>query len=476
MYQLSRLSVIWLTIISPAQAKNLAQQVKSLRGVPFQTMKQMIIDNAEATDDLGRDLFHYAAIFGNVPLVKFLLKHEINANLRDKEGKTPFDHALQGVEDENNVQQMSIISYLLEHQGGINARDEHGWTPLIWAMVSGNISRVERLLKNGAETRGTVDVLIRLQDERLWQLFWQHRRSEISGSIVYYARQLGRGNKDVIAFVQFMLTRKGDDEWVKGLLSRAYEVTSATGIDGMRALNMALSSQDQEVWQIYCDLVQHKIGRKLVGLTKSKFWQAKLRRQIRDDFIKFVVNNRTELKTNDKQKLLVMAIKLRQTSLVQFLIDNGTDIENVNLLPVAAKVGARNLVEILIANDVDIERADSDGRTALGVAAYYGYDNIVRLLLKKKAKIDAVDKRGKTAFMLAAYRGQLSTVQLLRDQGATIDALTDKGRDALAFAALAGHSRMVELLIKYGLKVTDKTLEYARLGGKDKIIRLLEES
>ena len=182
-------------------------------------MKQMIVDNAEMTDDLGRGLFHYAAIFGNVPLVKFLLKHKINANLRDKEGLTPFDHAQQGVQDETNLQQMLIISYLLEHQRGINAHDEHGWTPLLWAMASGNISRVEKLLENGAElSRGTIDVLITLQDERLWQLFWQHRRSEIIGGIVYYAGQIDRlgtsrrRTKDISAFLKFMLTRHGDKQ------------------------------------------------------------------------------------------------------------------------------------------------------------------------------------------------------------------------------------------------------------------------
>ena len=476
-----RLLVSWLVIIGSAQAKNLAQQVQSLRGVPFQTMKQMIVDNAEMTDDLGRGLFHYAAIFGNVPLVKFLLKHEINANLRDREGMTPFDHAWQGAQDETNLQQMLIISYLLEHQRGINARDDHGRTPLLWAMASGSISRVEKLLKNGAELgRGTIDVLVTLQDERLWQLFWEYRRSEITGSITYYARQINQPGtsrqreKDITAFVKFMITRKGDNKWVKSLLTRAYR--DSIGIEGRYALNVALHSQDPEVWQIYCDLVQHKIGRKLVGLVESKFWQTRPRRQIRDDFIKFAVNNRAEIKTNDKQKLLVLAIKLRQTSLVKFFIDDGADIEKLKLLPVAAKVGARNLVEMLIiADGIDIDQTGGDGRTALGIAAYYGHDNIVKLLLKKKAKIDAVDRRGKTAFMLAAYRGQLNTVRLLRDQGATIDLLTDGGSDALTFAALGGHYQMVKLLIKYGLKVTDKTLEYAKLGGNDRIISFLEE-
>lgn len=476
--------LLWLVITGSAQATNISQQVQALRGASSQAMMG-IIDKIEVTDDLGRGFLHYATIFGNVQLVRFILKHQNNVNFKDKDGKTPFDHALQGAQDNHNLQQMVIVSHLLEHRHGINAQDESGWTPLLWAMISGNISRVEELLKGGATlVNGTIDIVIMLQDERIWQLFWHYRRQEVVDGIDYYVRQLHYGRttagrvKDIISFVKFMLDH-GDREWIKNLLLN-YRKSSVSA----QALDMALISQDQQVWQIFCDLVQQSdlpqlnIGQQLRLLIDSKFWNSRARRQDRDDFVEFVVSNRAEVTPSDKQRLLLQTISSKRTSLVQPLIDSGAEIEefynNEKLLPVAAQIGARNLVEILMANDIDIEQAGKDGRTALAIASYYGHDNIVKLLLTNKANIDTVDKRQKTAFMLAAYRGQLSTVKLLRDRGATIEVMTESGSDALAFAALGGHYEMSELLLEYGLKITNKTLEYARLGGNQQLVQMLE--
>ena len=484
--------VLWSVIIGSVHASGLAlsssssisQQVQSLRGSSFQTIMN-ILDNIDATDELGRSFLHYATIFGNVQLVKFLLKYQNNTDFKDKDGKTPFDHALQGAQDDNDLQQMLIVSYLLEHRNGIDTEDERGWTPLLWAMISGNLSRVEELLKGDAElVNGTIDVAITLQDERLWQLLWQYRRREMTSGLNYYVGQIHsqrtsiERKKDIGTFVEFMLTL-GDDEWINGLLTNSRK----SGVSAY-ALDMALFSQDQQIWQIFCDLVQHSdlvhlnIGQQLRLLIETKFWNSKTRRQTRDNFIKFVINNRKEVTASDKQMLLLQAISLKRTSLVQFLIDSGADIEASynaeRLLPVAAKIGARNIVEILFANDIDIEQTGKDGRTALAIASYFGYDNIVSLLLTKKANIDALDKQKKTAFMLAAYRGRLSTVKLLYDRGATIDLITESGSNALAFAALGGHYDVVELLLEYGLNITDKTLEYARLSGNQQLVQLLE--
>ena len=482
--------ILWLVIIGSAHASELAlsspstisQQVQSLRGSSFQTMMN-ILDNIDATDELGRSFLHYATIFGNVQLVKFLLKYQNNTDFKDKDGKTPFDHALQRAQDDNNLQQMLIVSHLLEHRNGINTEDERGWTPLLWAMLSGNITRIEELLKGDAEmVNGTIDIAITLQDERIWQLFWQYRRREITNGLNYYIGQIHsqrtstERKKDIGTFVEFMLTL-GDDEWIKSLLTNSRKSSVSA-----YALDMVLFSQDQHIWQIFCDLVQHNdlvnlnIGQQLRLLIENKFWHTKTRRQTRDDFIKFVITNRDEITASDKQMLLLQAIISRRTSLVQFLIDSGADIEASydaeKLLPVAAKIGARNLVEILFANNIDVEQTGKDGRTALAIASYFGHDNIVSLLLDKKANIDALDKQKKTAFMLAAYRGRVSTVKLLYDRGATID--SESGSKALAFAALGGHYTMVELLLEYGLNITDKTLDYARLSGNQQLVQLLE--
>ena len=48
---------------------------------------------AQAVDGRGRTALHWAAVKGNVAIIGLLLDAGASPNTRDKDGKTPLDHA-----------------------------------------------------------------------------------------------------------------------------------------------------------------------------------------------------------------------------------------------------------------------------------------------------------------------------------------------------------------------------------------------
>lgn len=127
----------------------LREYVRSLVGAQLDN-SLVIVKQINSVDDAGLSPLHHAAIFGDLPLIKFLWVNGADPAIIDYNELLPFDYAERRARRFMLPQQMVIVSYLLEKTWGLDGTDEQGWTALMWAIVSGSRGRVKELVDAGA--------------------------------------------------------------------------------------------------------------------------------------------------------------------------------------------------------------------------------------------------------------------------------------------------------------------------------------
>ena len=98
--------------------------------------------DVNARDDLGETPLMKAAWVGKRDVVKFLAENGADLNAQSETGETALMRA---------VRNLDVVKYLVEQGAALNVKDRNGETVLLKASVSGRLSVVQYLLKNGAE-------------------------------------------------------------------------------------------------------------------------------------------------------------------------------------------------------------------------------------------------------------------------------------------------------------------------------------
>jgi ankyrin repeat protein len=167
---------------------------------------------------------------------------------------------------------------------------------------------------------------------------------------------------------------------------------------------------------------------------------------------------------------LYVAAAAGQTSIVEILIRNGSDVNcavkalgGFTPLYIAAQKGHLAVVANLLESGAQPNVRDkSMGATALHVAADQGHLKIAEILLKKGAEIDAkAISSGVTPLFIAAQAGQKDVVGLLIERGADVNARSGKGVTAIYIAAQKGHKEIVEILLSKGADPNIKSADGA---------------
>ena len=179
---------------SPHAASESAQRLLKLRGYNFdekgffaatEASDTMAINaffdagiNPNAQDLDGRTVLISAAARGDLSVVKTLLSHNVDINVKDNRGYTAFSHALERLDDEvvdallerpeldpnchglnGRPALMALVwSYdkeraekLLAHGADVGARDRDGDTALHGAAKNGEVGMIQLLLDKGAD-------------------------------------------------------------------------------------------------------------------------------------------------------------------------------------------------------------------------------------------------------------------------------------------------------------------------------------
>lgn len=127
---------------------------------------------------------------------------------------------------------------------------------------------------------------------------------------------------------------------------------------------------------------------------------------------------------DDKTTPLIIATRLKDASLVKYLLKNGakTDLYGQNgktAMVIAAEAGNRTLVALLINAKGDMDLADDNGTTPLIASVLARKDNIVKLLLEAGADFTFEDYSGRSALQHAIDNRRRKTIKILKAAGAS---------------------------------------------------------
>ena len=147
---------------------------------------------------------------------------------------------------------------------------------------------------------------------------------------------------------------------------------------------------------------------------------------------------------------------------VNLRADNGD-----TLLMIALRKQRHDIVTYLLDCGADVTPQNQAGNTALHIVASVGDVELCRRLQKAGALVNACNTSGMTPLMQAAMLGHPHVVECLLGQGAEVNAADAFGRTASLLALLRGHAQVVTLLEKHGSFLSPEV--------KDKVCRYMAE-
>jgi ankyrin repeat protein len=161
------------------------------------------------------------------------------------------------------------------------------------------------------------------------------------------------------------------------------------------------------------------------------------------------------IKEEDKQQLLINAIKAGDNEQVQDLLDDSdvkieqTCKQGKTPLFYAVECSDETIVHKLLdpANGADVNTCNKKGVTALHHASSLGLHDMVRCLIHHDAEIGVVDKRKETPLMKAVQKDQSLVVQVLYDSGANMEASSADEWSVLHFAVRIAKPDMISQLL-----------------------------
>jgi ankyrin repeat protein len=184
----------------------------------------------------------------------------------------------------------------------------------------------------------------------------------------------------------------------------------------------------------------------------------------------------------------LLHLSFRSRELVEYLIDNGLDIEarsDSQWTPLHSQAYGGHIdgVELLLEHGADIEAKHAYDMTPLISSVRWDRIGVAKLLVEKGANVNCTNTLGRTPLIICATEGYSELADIFLDNGADIHTKDDNyKRTALHFAALNGHSAIVDALLKYDADKDEKDeagktpLDYANQYGHEKVAKLLKTS
>ncbi len=162
---------------------------------------------------------------------------------------------------------------------------------------------------------------------------------------------------------------------------------------------------------------------------------------------------------SSKNTALLTAAQYGHVSIVQYLLDEGADInarDASGFTPLYRAASQKDIttVRLLLKRGANVNSKDEDQATVL---VYYPYDGIAEMLIEYGADVNAQNNVNMTPLIYATMERQHKTMQLLLAKGAKVNTLSDGFGSALIYAALIPHfTKEAKILIDGGADINLK--------------------
>lgn len=370
-----------------------------------------------------------------------------------------------------------IVTLLLDHGADINGRNRKQQTALFRASRLGHEKTVRVLLSRGAK--------VNVKDENANTVLHQAASAGVEGSVKLLldsrADPFAR-NKDGQTAL-FYATQAGHEVIVRLLLDVGAKVNDKDA-SGHKLLSCAATAGHENILRL---LINH--GADFLAQDKDDALRCATHAG-KAAAVQFLLNLGANLHNLDAhgRTPLSEARRCRNPSgaVVEVLLDYGADVSDRDsagnsLLHWAASCSEQQLALRLLQDfRVDIHTRNQRGETALHQAASVGNQPIAQLLLDRGARVNDEDQNKETALHRAIelWRAAEPVVRLLLDSGANPHAGYISGTTLLCCAVLHRDRSVVRALLDHGARVDgtnvdgSTALHAAALGADETILQL----
>ena len=377
---------------------------------------------------------HYFISF-NVEEKKYLVKDEL---LRDLPVYPIFSAAFGGLDE--------LVSWLWLAKGvDINVTNGRGAPLLQYAIMSGNVELVDRMITMGADVnvgdKTALIVAVLCNDLRI-SLLLLDQRVDINTVNYIHGTALG------------CATTEGNWELASLLLERGADINLGGG-EYETALGGAICRGNMEFALL---LLERGADINLIGgdygtALGCAAWEGNM------ELALLLLERGADINLIGGKygTALGCAAWGEEMGLALLLLERGADINLVGgkygtSLGCAAWRGNRELALLLLERGADINLIGGDYGTALNCAAWKGNRELASLLLEQGADINLVGGKYGTALGCAASKGNMELALLLLERGADTNLVGGDYGTALGVSASFGRIEIVKLLTQHGAK------------------------
>ena len=429
-----------------------------------------------ALDIFGESSLYRAARDGNRALVKLLLEHQADVNVRTGNGRliTPLHFAAQ-------VGELDICRLLLEHGADLASRNSDGFVPLHVASGRGHLDIVEEFLSRGADPNA--------QDVRLWTpLHWASSGPlEVAQSLVRHGAELDKttvvqetplhvaSRLGSLKIARFLIenganpmnkdnagetplhnaSRHGHLGLVEVLLEVGVDV-GAQNAEEETPLHITSGRGNLEVSRF---LIKRGAD---VNCCDNQGWTP-LHAAARNghlDIVRHLLNHAVDIQVPNAfhETPLFLASIGGHVEVSRFLMEHQADVNSVRdggwtSLHFASQHGHAGIVQLLLDYGADLKVQNVDLSAPLHLASAYGHLKVAEMLIDRGADIDVRNERQETPLDLASGNGELDVARLLVCSGSNVNSQDQQGWTPSHSAARSGHLGVVRLLVDSGADI-----------------------
>ena len=451
-------------------------------------------------DSKGRTVLHEAVQVRNDDLFDRILDTEINADVRDHDGLTPFLTALQqgyfhavrllmnhaGVDlmpqDKTHIHEIyykgmkeaaasgvdDILKPLFSNFVSICARfSKEGFRRHInhdlprviaKAALNGHISSVKLILElaHALDLESMYEGLLKKElhhgIEAMTTFLMQRygeAKAEIDKNGKTYGNALANAAiKDDSALVMRLLKEGADIDYADAGL--AYNALGAAASRGNMSMVSLLVEQGADI-----NAKGGYSGNALCLACRKKHMAV----------VDFLLEKGADvnLQSRHQRTVLMECCEEQNYSLAQSLIEAGADVkmrdeyQNTALhracMASSESANRGGIVDILLQKGADVHQQNQSGETALFLASFRGYKEAVEILVQQGADVNLQNTYGETALFKASRYGYKGIVEILVQGGADVNLQNTSRETALFKASFRGYKGIVEILVQKGADV-----------------------
>ncbi|KAJ8667125.1 hypothetical protein QAD02_008787 [Eretmocerus hayati] len=354
---------------------------------------QVNTNNRQPTDTP----LHFAAIAGDVDVVKMILSRRAKIDAVNQEGVTPLYNAV----DHNNVE---VTILLLKHGAKASVVDYYNQS-LLHIAVQRECYLIVQVLLTKVETN------VNAQDE--------YGRVPLHFAMLNACSQAVLEKMNLSASI--CIDQEGSREIVSLLLKNGANVNHKS--DWTTPLQIAIEKSCvdivEELLSYGASTETNFESREYLGLTPLQVASQKGSKEIVD----LLLRNGSNVNAASKANLtpLYIAAQRGHRKIVKLFLKHGATIDekNPDLLIAAVKYGYLRIIEFFLQRGASANMFHK-GMSLLHSAAMYDREKVVELLLEYKADVNALDKTGESPLFYAVRIGSWRIAESLLAGGADL--------------------------------------------------------